>query len=88
MTLVDSPVIGPVAVCEVGATMVGSIIQTFSTGRAVAKGDEKGLFAFGGSCVVTIFQPGRVTFDADLVAQTELGRETYAQMGESLGTAS
>ncbi|HEX2862055.1 MAG TPA: archaetidylserine decarboxylase [Lacunisphaera sp.] len=87
ITLVQSPVFGEVAVCEIGATMVGSIFQTFVLGRAVTKGEEKGLFKFGGSCVVTIFQPGRIQLDADLVAQSARGLETYARMGESLGVA-
>ena len=87
VTLVESPVFGRVAVCEIGATMVGSILQTYVTGRAVAKGDEKGLFKFGGSCVVTIFQPGRIRFDADLLEQSANGLETYALMGERLGVA-
>ena len=87
VTLVESPVFGRVAVCEIGATMVGSIFQTYVTGRAVAKGDEKGMFKFGGSCVVTIFQPGRIRFDADLLEQSANGLETYALMGERLGVA-
>ena len=87
VTLVESPVFGQVAVVEIGATMVGSIVQTFVAGRTVAKGDEKGLFAFGGSCVVTVFQPGRIRFDADLVQPSADGLEVYAKMGESLGTA-
>ena len=87
ITPVESPVFGTVAVCEIGATMVGSIFQTFIPGRAVAKGEEKGLFKFGGSCVVTLFQPGRIRLDADLVAQTAAGLETYARMGERLGEA-
>jgi len=36
----------------------------------MAKGDEKGLFAFGGSCVITLFQRGRIRFDADLIEQS------------------
>lgn len=87
VTLVDSPQFGKVAVCEIGATMVGSIVQTYLPGENVAKGFEKGLFKFGGSCVVTIFQPGRIKFDADLVAQSASGLETYAKMGERLGVA-
>ncbi len=87
VTLVESPVFGRVAVCEIGATMVGSIVQTFLSGRPVAKGEEKGLFKFGGSCVVTLFQPGRVKLDADLVEQTSAGLEVYARMGERLGEA-
>jgi phosphatidylserine decarboxylase len=87
VTLVESPVFGKVAVCEIGATMVGSIVQTFLPDRPVAKGEEKGLFKFGGSCVVTIFQPGRIRLDADLVQQTAAGLEVYARMGEQLGVA-
>ena len=87
VTLVESPVFGRVAVCEIGATMVGSIVQTYLSGRPVAKGEEKGLFKFGGSCVVTIFQPGKIKFDADLVKQSAAGLEVYARMGESLGVA-
>jgi phosphatidylserine decarboxylase len=87
VTLVESPVFGRVAVCEIGATMVGSILQTFLPGRAVAKGAEKGLFKFGGSCVVTLFQRGRIQLDADLVAQSAAGLEVYAKMGDRLGTA-
>jgi phosphatidylserine decarboxylase len=46
LTLVESEVFGTVAIMEVGATNVGSIRQSFLPGRAAAKGDEKGLFAF------------------------------------------
>lgn len=87
VTLVDSPQFGQVAVCEIGATMVGTITQTFLPGRAVAKGDEKGLFMFGGSCVVTIFKRGKIKFDADLLEHSVQQREVYAKMGERLGVA-
>ena len=87
VTLVESPVFGRVAVCEIGATMVGTIQQLYVPGRAVAKGEEKGLFKFGGSCVVTVFPPGRIKFDADLVSHSAAGLEVYARMGERLGAA-
>jgi phosphatidylserine decarboxylase len=87
VTLVESPVFGRVAVIEVGATNVGSIRQTFVPGRAVAKGDEKGLFAFGGSCVITLFERGRMRFDADLLASSAECVEVYAKMGDRLGEA-
>ena len=87
ITLVESPVFGRVAVCEIGATMVGSIFQTFSTGRLAVKGEEKGLFKFGGSCVITIFQAGRIKLDEDLVSRSAEGMEVYARMGDRLGVA-
>src|SRR6202007_2668229 len=77
VTLLESPAFGRVALMEVGATNVGSIRQSFVPGRAVAKGDEKGLFAFGGSCVITVFRKGVIEFDADVVTQSAQFVETY-----------
>lgn len=87
VTLLETPRFGTVAIIEVGATNVGSIQQSFIPGRAVQKGEEKGLFAFGGSCVITVFQPGKIRFDADVVAQSEQQIETYAKMGDRMGVA-
>jgi len=87
ITTLESPVFGRVLMVEIGATMVGTIRQTHPQGLPVKKGDEKGLFKFGGSCVITFFEQGRIEFDADLVANTERGLETYARMGERLGQA-
>ena len=87
LTLIEGTRFGRVAQLEVGATMVGSILQTYVPGRPVAKGDEKGLFAFGGSCVITLFQRGRVAFDQDLVEHSAEQREVYARIGERLGVA-
>ncbi len=83
----ESTDFGSVACLEVGATNVGTIVHTFVPGRAVEKGEEKGLFKFGGSCVITLFQSGRIRFDADLVAQSRECVETYARMGDQLGVA-
>lgn len=87
LTLIDSPVFGRVAMFEVGATNVGSIRQSFVPGRAVTKGEEKGLFAFGGSCVITVFQRGKLRFDADLLVPSAEHLEVYARMGDRLGVA-
>ena len=85
LTVVETPAFGPVAMLEIGATNVGSIRQVFVPGRTAPKGEEKGFFAFGGSCVITLFARGRIKFDADLAAQSAQGTETYARMGDRLG---
>ena len=85
LTMLESPVAGTVAIIEIGATCVGSILQTYQPGTLVAKGDEKGYFAFGGSCVITIFQRDRLRFDEDLISASAEGLETLALMGEHLG---
>jgi phosphatidylserine decarboxylase len=87
ITRIESPRFGPVLMLEVGATNVGSIRQLYVSNRPAAKGEEKGLFAFGGSCVITLFRPGRIKFEADLLAASADHVETYARMGDRLGVA-
>lgn len=87
LTLIDSPRFGQVAMFEVGATCVGTIKQLFVDGRTNAKGEEKGLFKFGGSCVITVFQRGRINLAEDLVTHSREQREVYAKMGDVLGRA-
>lgn len=83
---VDSPRFGLVTMVEVGATMVGGIEYTYAPG-AVTKGAEKGFFRFGGSSTVTLFEPGRVRLDDDLVQQSARRVELYARVGDRLGRA-
>jgi phosphatidylserine decarboxylase len=86
LTELATPSLGNVLLIEIGATNVGSIVQTMSPGVTVAKGDEKGYFRFGGSSTITLFEPGRVTLAADLVAQSSVQRELYARIGDTMGT--
>lgn len=83
VTPLESTASGTVALVEIGATCVGTIVHTRAPGPVKA-GDEKGFFAFGGSCVVTLFEPGRVRLAADLAAQSAAGRELYARMGDRM----
>jgi phosphatidylserine decarboxylase len=85
LTEVRTERFGLVLVLEIGATNVGSIFQTFAPGRPVAKGAEKGYFRFGGSSVITLFEPGRVRLAPDLIRESSLHRELYACVGEPMG---
>lgn len=87
ITTLQSPSAGTVLIIEIGATCVGSIHQTFEPGSEVSKGDEKGYFAFGGSSVITLFEPGRVQLADDLLEWSSQNTELYARMGTSLGRA-
>lgn len=84
VTTIHSERWGTVTFLEVGATNVGSVVFTAGAGP-VKRGDEKGYFLFGGSTVILLFEPGRVTFSDDLVEQTRAGRELYAKMGDIAG---
>ncbi|HSX27107.1 MAG TPA: phosphatidylserine decarboxylase [Chlamydiales bacterium] len=85
ITEIDSEEYGTILYIEIGATSVGSIHQTYTPDRAVQKGEEKGYFEFGASCIVLLFEKNRVQFDADLIENTKNGFETRANFGESLG---
>lgn len=85
-TLIETDALGGVLVFEIGATCVGTIVHTAGAG-VVQRGDEKGYFAFGGSCVITLFERGRVRLADDLRAAAADGRELYARVGDALGTA-
>lgn len=87
LTLHQTDLFGQVAILEIGATSVGSIRQLFPENHPVRKGDLKGLFAFGGSCTITLFEKNRIRFCDDLLAQSACQMETYAKMGTPLGTA-
>jgi phosphatidylserine decarboxylase len=86
LTALETERFGRVLLIEIGATNVGSMVQTFTAGRAVERGAEKGYFKFGGSSTITLFEPGRVKLADDLVANTAQQRELYARMGARLGS--
>lgn len=84
LTKINTKHFGQVLQLEIGATCVGSTIQTFTPHQTVAKGDEKGFFAFGGSSTILLFEPDRVRLAHDLLENTENGVELYAKMGSTL----
>lgn len=77
---------GEILMCEVGATMVGSIVQSYSPDTDVKKGQEKGWFAFGGSTIIILLEKDRVNLDSDILENTKKGYETSIKVGEGLAT--
>ena len=86
LTMLHSERVGDVIQLAVGATGVGAIFQTYESGKPVAMGDEQGYFAFGGSTVMTFFEPGRIQLADDILRNTADCRETFARQGDLLGT--
>ncbi|MGG7059628.1 phosphatidylserine decarboxylase [Clostridium tertium] len=76
---------GDIIHIEVGATCVGTIIQSYSPNTKVIKGQEKGYFKFGGSTTILLLKKDTVKIDEDIINQTNLGFETIVLMGESIG---
>ena len=84
ITRLETEDLGAVLCMEIGATCVGSILQTFTPGKPVKKGEEKGYFAFGGSSTITIFEPGAVKLAEDLTEWSAKQIELYAKVGTAM----
>ncbi len=85
-SLLRSAHFGRVLMMEVGAMMVGKIVNHRQK-VGVRRGEEKGYFAFGGSTVILIFEKDQVVIDPDIMENTRLGYETKVYQGETIGQA-
>lgn len=83
---VQSPQWGTLIQIEVGAMMVGSIVQHLPEGGPCSRGQEKGYFQFGGSTVVVVLEPGRIEVDEDIQRHSYQGIETLVRYGEAVGS--
>jgi len=85
-SILNSENFGEILYVEVGATFVGSIIQTYKNDQKVKKGDEKGYFKFGGSTVILFMKKDVCKIDHDIIEQTEKGVECSVSIGERIGS--
>lgn len=83
-SLLKSKHFGTVLMMEVGALLVGKIVNLHEA-AVVWRGQEKGHFEFGGSTVILCLQKGRVCLDEDIVKNSAEGIETIVHMGERIG---
>ncbi|KAG7089009.1 hypothetical protein E1B28_010722 [Marasmius oreades] len=82
---IDSPEFGCVMTVCIGAMMVGTIQITVEEGQVVQRGQELGYFAFGGSTVVLLLEPGVVEWDEDLIINGKASLETFVRVGMGIG---
>jgi len=78
----DTEKFGRVAMVCVGMFTISSVNFVTSEGDLVNKGDLLGNFAYGGSAVILLFQPGRVSFTVPLE-----GRPVHVNMGQKIAMA-
>ena len=76
---------GDIAMFDIGATMVGGIVQTYKANSSVKKGEEKGYFSFGGSTVVILIPEKRVRLEDDILRNTLDGTEIKVNYAEKIG---
>ena len=84
-TLIKSPSLGDIIQMEVGALMVGRIVN-HKQSADVVRGEEKGFFEYGGSTIIILTEKDRVTPRPDLLENTADGYETMLLQGHTLGT--
>lgn len=85
-TILSSRNFGRLLVMEVGALLVGKIVN-YHEKAYVMRGEEKGRFEFGGSTIIVCIEKGRVIIDNDIMENSMKGIETKVKMGEKIGAA-
>lgn len=83
-TVMETENFGKVTEIEVGAMLVGKIANKHKE-YTFARGEEKGMFLYGGSTVVLLFEKNSAVIREELFAETENGVETPVKMGEKIG---
>jgi len=83
-TVLHTDSFGDVVQMEVGALMVGRICNHHRQGR-FARGEEKGMFQFGGSTIVLLLKKDIAEVDEEFFLNTAEGLETAVRMGERIG---
>ena len=82
VNLLDTENMGEVAMIEVGALLVGKIVNENNT--TFSKMQEKGHFEFGGSTIVLLFD-SQIKFDDDIIEMNEKNIEIKVKAGERIG---
>ncbi|MDR2970506.1 MAG: phosphatidylserine decarboxylase [Bacteroidales bacterium] len=75
---------GKVIQIEIGALFVGRI-NNHKMKHTFKRGDEKGMFEFGGSTIVMLFQNNKMTLDKNIYTNTLHDKETIVRMGCKIG---
>ncbi len=84
MTVMDTKHFGKAIQIEVGAMLVGKIANLHQSGE-IKRGDEKGMFLYGGSTIVLLLGKDAATLPQELFDATNNGLETPVCMGEQIG---
>lgn len=85
-TVLHTENFGDVVQVEVGAMMVGRIVNNHGEGT-FSRGEEKGKFEFGGSTIVLLVEKNKVKFDEEFFVNTLNDIETKVKCGECIGVS-
>ena len=83
-TIIDSADFGKAIQMEVGAMLVGKI-HNYHEKAVVKRGEEKGMFLYGGSTIIMLLKKGQVHILPEILAASARGEETDVRMGQMVG---
>ena len=83
-TMIQTENFGDIIQMEVGALLVGKISNRHGPGT-VRRGEEKGMFLYGGSTVIALLEEGRAHLPEELYQATANQIETPVKMGQRIG---
>ncbi|SFI92319.1 phosphatidylserine decarboxylase [Treponema bryantii] len=83
-TVIENPVFGKLIQMEVGAMLVGRIVNLEGEGTAV-RGKEKGFFEYGGSTIIVLLKKDSAKIKDEILSNSIAGIETPVKMGEQIG---
>lgn len=83
-TLMKTKNFGNVIQIEVGALFVGCITND-NKSREFKRGEQKGMFQFGGSTIVMLFEKNSIVIDESIYRNTQDNKETIVKMGYKIG---
>lgn len=82
ITYLDTDHYGEVAYIEVGAMMIGKIVNEDVSN--FKRGEEKGHFEFGGSTVILLFQKDKISINPKIIDSSKNGIETIVKLGNNI----
>jgi phosphatidylserine decarboxylase len=85
VTLLETENFGTMAQLEVGALLVGRI-ENHPHGGTARRGQEKGMFLYGGSTIILLLEKGRAALPQEYIDAAAQGLEIPVHYGQAIGT--
>ena len=85
ITVMHTNNFGDVTQIEVGAMLVGKI-KNHHDDTDISRGEEKGMFLYGGSTIILLLEKDRAELNPAYFEATERGEELDVKLGERIGS--
>ncbi len=85
-SVIDTENFGQCVQMEVGAMLVGRIVNERPNSGGISRGEEKGHFEYGGSTIIVLIPEGKAELREDISESINTGTEIPVIMGETVGS--